>query len=113
MQVGFGISSFRVPSEELNPLADDPELAPRLARLLVFPSVKLEPALDEDASPFREVGGRVLRGFPPDGDIDEGYFFVLLTIFATPRAIHREPQITNLGAVGSILQFGITSEISD
>jgi hypothetical protein len=69
--------------------------------------------LDEDAPAFLKVLGRILRGPPPDGDIDEGGFLLALSVFASPDAIQGDPEIGDGGSVFGFPELGLASQVSD
>jgi hypothetical protein len=97
----------------LHGFTDDPKLGPLLASLLVVPLVELQATLNEYGATFAQVFLGDLGSATPKLHIDERSFLVFFALVVTVDSIHREPNIGDRGALGSILDLGIPGEIPE
>ena len=102
----------RLPSN-LHRLADDAELAPLLAALLVVPGVELQPAFDENRAALFQIFAGDFREARPEDDVDEGDFFALFAVFEGVLPIDRKAEIADRAAFGRVADFGVAREVPE
>lgn len=82
-----------------------------LSGLLVVPLVKLEPAFDQNRTPFLQI---LADGFGLTAEsvhINESHFLALFAGFGGPVAINRKTEFSNGGSLGSVAQFRIARQV--
>src|SRR5436190_24054607 len=98
-------------AEELDGVGDDLD---RLALVAVWaiPLAPLQPALDRDRPPLREIGGAVLALRAPHRDIDVVRLVDPLAALVLAPAVHGDPQFAHRGAAAQLAQLRVLREIA-
>src|SRR5215207_1504589 len=99
-------------AEELHGVGNDIYRLPLVSGFLVLPLAPLEPAVDGDRSPLREVLGAVLALRAPHGDVEVvGLVDPLAGGLVLPPRVAGDAQAAHRGAAGRVAQLGVTGEI--
>lgn len=77
-------------AEELDMVSHDLEFRPVLTALFILPGLELQPALDKNAAALLQILRGVFSVSPPEGNVDEGNFLLLLAVFILPDPIEGE-----------------------